>query len=217
MPNPVLREGSRGTAVLKLTRILKRRGHLESTRHSFNRAVRRAVEEFQARHVDELGRPLVADGVVGPLTWWALENEIEVLAPPVGVDFASMPARGGSPRGRAALKTGIDEMKAGSREIGGNNSGRFIKKYLGGILDPPANWLSLVIIHQPVESTTCIRLSSGSKKAKLRTHAPCCHFPRLSRRSCVACDMSAASRPRDRKPRSAATSHGAQEAAAARP
>ncbi len=140
MPNPVLKEGSRGPAVLKLTRILKRRGHLESTRHSFNRPVRRAVEEFQARHVDELGRPLVVDGVVGPLTWWAFENEIEVLAPPVGADFTSMPARGGSPRGRAALKTGIDEMKAGARETGSNNSGRFIKKYLNGILEPPANW-----------------------------------------------------------------------------
>jgi hypothetical protein len=142
MPKPVLREGNRGNAVLELTRILERRGHLDSTGQSFNRTVRRAVEEFQARHVDQRGRPLVVDGVVGPLTWWALETEIEVLAPPAGVDFASMPpkARGGSQRGRAALETAIEEMKAGAREIGSNNSGRFVKKYLGGILDPPANW-----------------------------------------------------------------------------
>lgn len=140
MPNPVLREDSRGPAVLKLTRILKRRGHLNSSRRSFNRAVRHAVEEFQARHVDERGRPLVVDGLVGPLTWWALENEIEVLAPPVGVDFEAMPAKGGSQRGRAALAVAIDEMKAGAREIGSNNSGGFVKKYLNGILEPPANW-----------------------------------------------------------------------------
>lgn len=142
MPRPVLREGSRGTAVFELTRILESRGHLESTGRSFNRRVRRAVEEFQARHVDPLGRPLTVDGVVGPLTWWALENEKEVLAPPVGVDFASMPPKesGGSQRGRAALETAIGEMEADAREIGDNNSGRFVKKYLGGVLDPPANW-----------------------------------------------------------------------------
>ena len=94
MPNPALREGSRGPTVLRLTRILKKRGFLQSSSKLFNRTVYRAVQEFQARHVDKRGRPLVADGIVGSLTWWALENEIEVLAPPVGVNFETMPARG---------------------------------------------------------------------------------------------------------------------------
>ena len=56
-------------------------------------------------------------------------------------------------------------------------------------------------------------MSSGPKKAKLRRHAPCSHFPRLSRCPCVTGDVSAPSRPRDRKPRSAATSDGAEERA----
>ncbi len=140
MPNPTLSEGSRGPAVAKLTAILKRRGYLDTVGQSFNRAVRRAVEEFQARHVDELGRPLVCDGVVGPLTWWALETEREVLAPPAGIRFEVMPARGGSRRGRAALAAAISELEAGAREIGANNSGPFVKKYLNGIVEPPANW-----------------------------------------------------------------------------
>ena len=33
-----------------------------------------SVELFQLQHVDRRGVPLEADGVVGPDTWWALEN-----------------------------------------------------------------------------------------------------------------------------------------------
>jgi len=145
MTHSVLREGNRGAEVLELTTLLEKRGHLDSSDRVFNRAVRRAVEEFQARHVDSRGRPLVVDGVVGPLTWWALENEVEVLAPAGGVDFSVMPRRGGSPRGRGALAVAIAEMKAGAREVGANNSGPFVEKYLNGILTPPANWCAAFV------------------------------------------------------------------------
>jgi hypothetical protein len=140
MSNPTLREGSRGPAVEKLTRLLKKRGHFETIQQGFTREVRRAVEEFQARHVDELGRPLVSDGVVGPLTWWALETNTEVLTSPDGIRFDIMPFQGGSRRGRAALRAAIAELTAGAKEIGANDSGHFVKKYLNGILEPPANW-----------------------------------------------------------------------------
>jgi hypothetical protein len=140
MPNPILTEGSRGASVLKLTRILEELGHLEFPGEIFDRTVLRAVEEFQSRYVDELGRPLVVDGLVGPLTWWALENETSVLAPPVGVDFTVVPANGGSQRGRAALTTAISEIRAGAREIGADNSGPFVQKYLNGLSPTPANW-----------------------------------------------------------------------------
>lgn len=145
MPSKTLRQGSRGSSVLGLTRLLKKRGHLDATGSVFDRTVRAAVEEFQARHVDPTGHPLVVDGVVGPLTWWALENEVEVLAPAGVVDFATMPGRGGSRRGRAALATAIAEMNAGAREVGENNAGRFVKKYLGGIVPPPANWCAAFV------------------------------------------------------------------------
>jgi hypothetical protein len=45
------------------------RGHLGQATSAFDRRVKAAVEEFQARHVDSCGRPLVVDGKVGPLTW----------------------------------------------------------------------------------------------------------------------------------------------------
>ena len=140
MPHPTIREGSRGPEVARLTAILKTRGYIDSSRQTFTREVRRAVEEFQARHVDERGRPLVSDGVVGLLTWWALETDIPVLATPLGVRFDVMPARGGSRRGRAALEKAIGELKAGANEVGENNSGPYVRKYLNRIVDPPANW-----------------------------------------------------------------------------
>src|SRR5262245_7551306 len=140
MPYPTIREGSRGPDVARLTAILKRRAHLDSTGQVFTRAVRRAVEEVQAGHVDERGRPLVSDGVVGPLTWWALTTEVAVHAAPLGVRFDVMPPRGGSRRGRAALETAISELKAGAKEVGENNSGPFVRKYLNRIVEPPANW-----------------------------------------------------------------------------
>lgn len=141
MARPVLKFGAQGNAVLTVTRALKRRGHIEASTSVFDARVRAAVREFQARHVDKHGRPLASDGVVGPLTWWALDNEVEVIAAPV-IDFGKLPpvAAGGSVRGRAALQLAIDEMLAGARETGSNNSGAFVKKYLNGILPPPANW-----------------------------------------------------------------------------
>jgi hypothetical protein len=69
-----------------------------------------------------------------------LGSEREVLAPPAGVRFDVMPARGGSRRGRAALEAAIAEIEAGAREVGENNGGPFVKKYLNGRLEPPANW-----------------------------------------------------------------------------
>ncbi len=40
----------------------------------FDATVERAVKTFQTCHVDPGGRPLKEDGIVGPLTWWALEH-----------------------------------------------------------------------------------------------------------------------------------------------
>lgn len=44
-----------------------------------------------------------------------------------------------------ALEYAIKEMKAGAGEIGENNSGPFIEKYLNGLCEPPANWCSAFI------------------------------------------------------------------------
>jgi hypothetical protein len=136
-----LKPGRRGKDVQRLTRLLVDRGHLERTTSQYSKRVTAAVLEFQARHVDSRGRPLVADGIVGPLTWWALqhpENRALLVKPPAA-RAANMP-RGGTPAGRAALRAAIAEMKAGACEVGANNAGRWVNKYLNGIVAAPANW-----------------------------------------------------------------------------
>jgi hypothetical protein len=48
------------------------------------------------------------------------------------VDFERLPpgADGGSASGRAALQAAINELRAGAGEVGGNNSGPWVIKYL---------------------------------------------------------------------------------------
>ncbi|KAA3630595.1 MAG: peptidoglycan-binding protein, partial [Proteobacteria bacterium] len=100
---PVLKLHDQGAFVRELTAALLERGHLDRAQDAFDLTVRRAVEEFQARHVDERGVPLVVDGIVGPLTWWALAHPDNsgVLNQPGGV---VIPPVGGSALGRAALE-----------------------------------------------------------------------------------------------------------------
>ena len=142
--NTVLKHGATGTRVRELTRLLVSRGFLAAEKTHFDTPVKRAVEGFQARHIGPNGRPLVVDGVVGPLTWWALRHPSNtgLLNPP---DAAPSIPRGGSSVGRAALRIALAEMEAGSREIGGNNRGQFVAKYLNGIIDPPANWCAAFV------------------------------------------------------------------------
>jgi hypothetical protein len=90
-----------------------------------------AVRNFQGSHLDKQNTPLKADGEVGDLTWWALQNPRGKV---IGgaINYGKMPAAafGGSAMARSALQFAINELVAGSREIGGNNKGPWVKKYL---------------------------------------------------------------------------------------
>jgi hypothetical protein len=124
-----------------MTALLVARGHLARTTSVFDRGVKAAVEEFQARHVDSRGRPLVADGKVGPLTWWALRNpdNSRLLDRPPPQGFIELPP-GGSPAGRSALAAATGEINAGACEVGANNAGPWVEKYLNKITPAPENW-----------------------------------------------------------------------------
>jgi hypothetical protein len=136
-----------GEAVRALSRLLVERGHLKEPSNIFDRTLKHAVEEFQARHVDERGRPLVVDGIVGPMTWWALKHpdNANVLRQPVADPLTRMPPMGGSLRGRLALEIALSEMASGAKEEVTNNSGPWVEKYLNGIVDPPANWCAAFV------------------------------------------------------------------------
>jgi hypothetical protein len=49
-------------------------------------------------------------------------------------------AAGGSPQGRGALRSAINELKSGAGEIGGNNRGPFVRKYLNGLASEGDSW-----------------------------------------------------------------------------
>ena len=146
MPHTVLRKGDSGPEVGKLSALLVARGYLPATGTTFDLEVQRAVRGFQARHVDSRARPLVVDGVVGPLTWWALEHpdNSDVFAGPAPVS-SPPPASAGSDRGRLALAAALGEMVSGAQEVGANNSGPWVMKYLHGIVPPPANWCAAFV------------------------------------------------------------------------
>jgi len=147
MAKRTFKKNDTGEAVRELTQILVERGHLKEPSNIFDLTLKHAVEEFQARHVDERGRPLVVDGIVGPMTWWALEHpdNTNILSQPVADPLTQMPPVGGSPRGRSALEVALSEMASGAKEENTNNSGPWVEKYLNGIVDPPANWCAAFV------------------------------------------------------------------------
>jgi hypothetical protein len=140
MSNAVLRLGDTGQEVRRLTDCLVQRGLLASSQDYFDKTVQRAVKEFQSRHIDSRGRPLKVDGLVGPVTWWALEHPNNQSLFAEAQEEITVPRSGGSTRGRAALRVAISEIEAGAREIASDNSGPFVQKYLNRIVPTPAHW-----------------------------------------------------------------------------
>lgn len=128
----ILKRGDQGEEVENLQRLLTERGYPIDIDGNFGIKTYRAVRAFQSQNLDQHGQPLVVDGQVGPLTWWSLTNPKPVFIPPSAVDYTTMPTQeaGGSALGRTALDAAIVELKAGAGEVGGNNSGLWVRKYL---------------------------------------------------------------------------------------
>ncbi len=137
-----MRFGDTGPGVSKLGRDLKQLGYFPgSPASTFDDALRRAVRAFQMQNVDSQGRPLVVDGVVGPVTEWAIANRLGHTTTPASAAASApnVPA-GGSATARAALAVAIAEMNAGHGEVGGNNMGPHVTRYLNGIVGTPNDW-----------------------------------------------------------------------------
>jgi hypothetical protein len=158
---PILKKGSQGASVTELQNILRELDYNLPVTGVFDAATVNAVKDFQARHLDKHNMPLVVDGSVGDLTMWALKNPRSRVT--IGaIDFSIMPDEsfGGHPTGRAALQFAIDELKAGAGEVGGNNRGPWVKKYL----DPTGlaegnSWCAAFI------SWCFLQAAGGDKKA----------------------------------------------------
>lgn len=130
--NTILKRGHKGSRVRELQRLLRKRGFVVNSEGDFGLATYQAVRAFQAQNVDQHGQPLVVDGAVGPLTWWSLTHPKPDFEVPSAVEYGEMPTArlGGSGIGREAFEVAIEELRAGACEIGGNNCGKWVRKYL---------------------------------------------------------------------------------------
>jgi CHAP domain/Putative peptidoglycan binding domain len=140
----LLKKNDQGTKINELQTLLVEKGYLkkEEINSVFDNVTYRAVRAFQSQNLDKHGQPLVVDGKVGELTWWSLSNPKPIIDVPSAVDYRVMPPEimGGSKVGRTALQAEINELKVGACEVGGNNCGPFVKKYLHGLAAEGQPW-----------------------------------------------------------------------------
>ena len=158
-----LKKGAQGPEVTKLQKLLVQRGYPVNVDGDFGTQTYQAVRAFQSQNLNQHGQPLVIDGQVGPITWWSLTHPKPDVQPLSAVDYTQMPPQkmGGSAIGRAALARAIDELKAGAAEMGGNNSGPFVKKYLQPAGLPEGNsWCASFV-------SWCYMQASGGDAAKM--------------------------------------------------
>ena len=127
----LLKKGSTGASVKELQETLRELDYNVGVDGDFGNETYKAIQAFQASHLDKHGVPLKVDGSVGSITWWALKNPRITVSTGV-IDYKTMPpaSMGGSVLGRAALQVAINQLKEGAREIGGNNKGEYVEKYL---------------------------------------------------------------------------------------
>lgn len=162
-----LRDGDEGPDVWELQRLLKTQGYQLELDGVFGVETYGAVRAFQAQHVDMSGEPLVVDGVVGPLTWWSLRHR-PTEQPVRRFDPLKMPdpQAGGSVLGRQALAAALGEIAAGAGEVGGNNCGPFVVKYLKAV-DPALQSLSEGDPWCAAFVSWCFLTARGGDRAKM--------------------------------------------------
>ncbi len=139
----MLKLNSQGSKVAALVKDLRSLGYYSGpATTTFDVEVQKAVRSFQMQNADVEGRPLVVDGVVGPVTAAVIARRLgQFIVPPTPtVGQIALPHTGGSARSRAALAIAIQELNAGRGEVGGNNRGPHVRKYLNGLADEGSDW-----------------------------------------------------------------------------
>lgn len=137
---PDLRPVASNPYVAELQRLLRENGYGGAdlaTDGVFNEATRRQVEIFQAQHIDQSGKPLKVDGVVGEKTWWAL------LHPSGDAQRNYLPTpsvSGLTPTRKALMDLLVAEHRHDVKEVpDGTNRGPRIDQYWGnsGLIGQP--------------------------------------------------------------------------------
>jgi hypothetical protein len=136
----ILRAGDSGEQVKVLQSLLRRSGFFEgAVLGNFKTLTTKAVREFQQTHQGPDGKWLAVDGIVGPGTWWALQNPTgDAQRSFLKTDNSVIPA-GISEDRKKLLEVCIKEHKAGVAETPkGSNWGDGVTKYLTGV--GPCAW-----------------------------------------------------------------------------
>ncbi len=103
-------------------------GPISENHNTYTAKVKSAVAHFQQTHIDQNGRPLAVDGIVGPKTMWALKHP-RGKAQANGLD-AIIPD-GLGPMRVKILETGLGERGVRERPMG-SNRGPGVDRYLPG-------------------------------------------------------------------------------------
>lgn len=140
----MLKRGNSGPAVAALVEDLHALGYgLDLPSEYFDREVAKAVRAMQMQNVDIAGRPLVVDGIVGPVTQWALDmrrGRVDPAVQQLATDTLLQSSADASQIGVAALHLAVAEMQAGHGEIGGNNRGPHVRRYLNDLAPEGRDW-----------------------------------------------------------------------------
>lgn len=138
----MLKLNARNEAVGALVEDLRTLGYYAGTANSlFDSNVRKAVLAFQMQSADSAGRPLKVDGVVGPITRWAMDRRLGRVDPAaLAMTQVAAPAAGSSARALAALAVAVAQFNAVSGEAGGDNRGPDVRRYLHGLAAEGSDW-----------------------------------------------------------------------------
>lgn len=138
----ILQIGSRGEQIALLQRLLNKRGFNLIVDGFFGYKTGNAVRAFQAQNLGPNEQPLSVDGIVGPLTWWSLSVEHFVDNYAQDADLLTLPGqtKGASKVGLSALEAATGEIKNGACEVGGNNRGPWVRKYLNNMAPEGSPW-----------------------------------------------------------------------------
>lgn len=148
---PTLRRGSHGEAVKNLQRRLRDQGFFDANvGGNFGDLTHAAVVAFQQTHVSAHGTPLVADGIVGLDTWWAIYNHSGKPQQTVqGQLVEEKPTETLIPHGisgdrRKVLEVALGQLKLGIKEVpNGSNTGGHVTKFHEWFGMKPDAWCAM--------------------------------------------------------------------------
>ena len=159
-----LKQGDSGADVKRAQHILLSQGLFVGTPGgTYGPKTKQAVVYFQQTHQGPRGIMLEVDGIIGPDTWWALENP-SGDAQKSGIVVPVEPIKQLTPRRLAVVALALAEHRAGVREIpDGANSGDGVDKYIRGF--GPAYWCMLFV--------SWVRHEVGALLLGRKQHAHC--------------------------------------------